>query len=422
MQRLMSLDDEIAALFEGKHLEDPFPIWNRLRKEAPVFSGDRMVILSRYADVKAMLTDDKRYSARKGRYSIRSRPEEIAAALPDETRRMWQEMIAHNSASLSEKDGADHDRLRGIAHRFFTPGRMRSMEGVIQGFWDDLLEEAAREDVYDHKRFSQTLALRVITDIVGCPQVDAPYVAGLVERLAQSQLAGTGNEAIVRSAYETRSEFNNYIERAIVAEYRRRPDSSAFVRAVMDAEGEDNLSALELSAMVSVLLFGGIETTAVLLSSGLLELLYHRDQWEWLCDDPEARVPAAVEELFRYVSPAQFIPHTAVMGFEIEGVRVRAGDTVTGAVAPAHRDPAEYENPETLDITRGRAHLGLGAGRHFCLGAAVVRAEARIVLTTLAQRYPNLELAIDRADVDWSGGPPSIRSVRVLPIRLGQAG
>jgi cytochrome P450 len=188
---------------------------------------------------------------------------------------------------------------------------------------------------------------------------------------------------------------------------------------MMDAQGEDNLSPLELSAMVSVLLFGGVETTAVLLSTGLLELLRHRDQWEWLCKDPVARVPNAVEELFRYVSPAQWVPRTAATDFEIEGVPVPVGQTVVGILAAAHRDPSEYENPNELDITRGRAHLGLGFGPKFCLGASVVRAEARIAFTTLAQRFPELELAIDPADLDWAGGPPPIRSLRSLPIALG---
>jgi cytochrome P450 len=409
------LQDEVAALFEGQRLEDPFPVWNRLREEAPVYDGGDMVVLSRYADIKAMLPDRKRYSAKI--WVSGSRPEAILTQLSDDTARMWREMAAYEGMSLSRKDGADHERLRGIAHRVFTPRRVAALEGFIQSEWQRLLDQAAEKETYDHKHMSQTLALRVITHIVGCPDVDSEFLAGLVERVAW--FMGASDEEIIRQAYEARTVFTKYVDEVVIGGYRADPDSNEFVRAVMDAEGEENVTALELSAMVSVLLFGGVETTAVLLSTGLLELMRHRDQWEWLCEDPVARVAAAVEELFRYVSPAQFIPRTTAVKFEIEGVNVPVGHTVIGAVAAAHRDPAQYENPEQLDITRGRPHLGLGLGPKFCLGASVVRAEARIALTALAQRYPDLELAVPESQLDWSGGPPPIRSLRELPVALG---
>jgi cytochrome P450 len=409
------LEDEVAALFEGKRLEDPWPIWNRLREEAPVFRGSDMVILARYADVKVMLPDRERYSAKV--YIAGSRPEAIVAQLSPELQRMWREWAEFEGMSLAFMDGEDHDRLRGIAHRFFTPRRIQLMERDIQLSWDELLEQAAAEEVYDQKAIAQKLALRVITRLVGCPDVDGAFITELIDRLARGKY-GTTDEALFRSAYEARWKFNDYIDRVIVGGYRRDPDSNEFVRAVMDAEGQDNLSPLELSAMVGVLLFGGIETTALLLSTGLLELLRHRDQWEWLCDDPVTRVPAAVEELFRWVSPAQFIPRTAAIDFQVGDTEVPAGQTVIGAVAAAHRDPGQYENPEELDITRGRQHLGLGLGPKFCLGASIARAEARIAFTTLAQRHPELELAIGLDELDWTGGPPGIRSLRRLPVSL----
>jgi cytochrome P450 len=410
----VSLEDEVVALFRNERLTDPFPVWNRLREEAPVFSGSNMTILSRYADVKAMLPDGERYSAK----YTRSRPETLVATFSGEMARMSRELADYSAMSLAVQDGADHERLRGIAHRFFTARRVLAMESEIQRFFDDLVAEAAEQNVYDHKLLSQTLALRVITHIVGCPHVDGPLITDLLERLSKGNY-GTSDEDLLRDAYNARYELNEYIDRMIIAEYRRHPDSNEFVRAMMDAEDEDNLSALELGAMVSVLLFGGVETTAILLSTGLLVLLQHRDQWEWLCDDPVERVPGAVEELFRYVSPAQFVPRVAAREFEIHGITVPAGQAVIGAIAGAHRDPAQYENPELFDIGRGRPHLGLGIGPKFCLGASVARAEARIGLTTLAQRYPGLQLAVDSGELDWSGGPVSIRSLRELPIRLG---
>lgn len=410
----LSLDHEVTALFASERLDDPFPIWNRLREEAPVYEGGDVVVLTRYADIKAMLPDRKRYSARF--HVAGSQPLAIVATFSPETQRMWHEIAAYKSLTLSRQAPKDHARLRGIAHRFFTPFRMKNLETVIAGFWDDLLKDAEAQEVYDHKQISQRMALRVITHIVGCPHVDDARVASMVERIAYFT---DTNEARVREAYEGWRDFNEYIDTVIIDGYNSNPASNEFVEAVMNAEREDNLTPLELSAMVSELLFGGIETTTVLLSSGLLTLLEHRDQWEWLCQDPATRVPAAVEELFRYVSPAQWVPRTAQIDFEIGGVHVPEGHTVIGAVAAAHRDPAQYEKPNEFDATQSRQHLGLGIGPKFCLGASVVRAEARIAFTALAQHYPHLELAVDPSELHWDGGPATVRSLRELPVALG---
>lgn len=412
---MLPLDEEVAALFDGERLEDPFPTWNRLRQEAPVYVGNNMVILSRYADVKAALPDKVRYS--KPHFTEGSRPEAIFATFSEETRQLIREMAgSEGHGGVSGKDEADHQRLRGIAHRFFTPRQIQQMEERIRDICDDLLCSAAEQEVYDHKLLVQNLALRVITDIVGAPPVDGPYVLSLVERTAH--FLGGNDEELIRDAILARHEFNDYIQRTILADYQRN-SGNEFVRAMMDAEDGNNLTPLELCGMVHTLIFGGTDTTSVLLSTGLLELLSHRDQWEWLCADPVDRASAAVEELLRYVSPAQMDPRTAAIDFEVDGIEVAAGDTVITALAAANRDPAQYENPDELDITTGRAHLALGIGHRFCLGASVVRTEARTMFTALAQRYPDLDLAIDRDELDWSGGPVGLRSVRELPIKLG---
>jgi cytochrome P450 len=410
-----TLEHEVRELLEGRRLDDPWPVWNRLREEAPVFRGAETIILSRFADLKEMLTSPERFSSRY--YISGSRADSIVAAFTPEAQRMWREMAAYDGMMMTRSDGDVHDRLRRIAHRFFTPRRIRELAVTIQEFWDDILREAAEQEVYDHKGASQELALRVMTEVIGAPQVDRSYVAEMSNKIAR--YLGTHDEQIVREAYEARQQFSAYIEDVIIGGYRRDAASNDFVAALMDAEDEDNLSAAELSAMVNVLLFGGLETTAVLLSTGVIELTKHRDQWEWLAEDT-SRVPDAIEELFRWVSPAQLVPRTASVDCEIGGVEVPAGQTMIGSIAAAHRDPEEFENPDVLDVRNGgRPHLGLGYGVHFCLGASLIRAEAKVAFTSLLERYPDLELAIAEDELDWSVGPPVLRSVRRLPVRLG---
>jgi biflaviolin synthase len=131
-------------------------------------------------------------------------------------------------------------------------------------------------------------------------------------------------------------------------------------------------------------------------------------------------VPMMIEELLRYVSPAQWIPRIAFEDIELHGTRVRAGQTVMGIAAAANRDPSFFDDPDALDLTReGPPHVGLGFGPKFCLGASVIRMEARCLLEGLAERFPDIRLDMDPEDVDWSGANPMIRGVRTVPIRLG---
>jgi cytochrome P450 len=413
----LTLDQEVTALLRGKRLEDPWPIWARLREEAPVALIDDAVIFSTYDDVRSMLNDAARFSSKF--YITGSRADRIVSQLTDEGKALWREMSAFDGEIMTRTDGERHERLRRIAHRYFTPRRIRELSEAVQEFMDELVEQAAQQEVYDHKWLVQDLALRVMTHVIGAPQVDRDLVASYSAPIAR--WLGTTEEDVIRDARAARQRFNAYIEETIIAAHRRNPGSNELVEAMMEATDDDNLSPTELVAMVHVLLFGGLETTAVLLSSGLVELLQHRDQWELVCSDPDRWVGPAVEELLRYVAPAQWTNRVAAVDIDWhDGFHIATGQTVIGAVAPANRDPGTFERPDTLDITRGtKSHLGLGIGPHYCLGASLIREEARIAFDTLARRYPDLELAIDPADLDWSGSNPILRAVRELPVRLG---
>jgi cytochrome P450 len=171
--------------------------------------------------------------------------------------------------------------------------------------------------------------------------------------------------------------------------------------------------------MIALLLFAGHETTTTLLTSGLIELLRHRSEWERLCDDPEL-VPPAVEEVFRYASPAQWgnrVPRTEI---DWDGYRIPEEQTIIVSIAAANRDPRAFDEPDRLAVTRPPRsnHLGLGFGKHYCLGASLLRREVQLAWGELVRRYPKLELAIGFDELEWSGNP-ILRSVRELPIRLG---
>jgi cytochrome P450 len=414
-----SLNDELLAIFAGERLENTYSIWNRVREQPPVLPVGPIVLITRYDDVKAALADRERYSAKL--HLVGNRAEQIVASLSPDAADMWREMAMYEFRQMSRSDGEEHDRLRRIAHRFFTPRVTKSMQDQIKLIIDDLFADAeAAGGVYDQKAFAQQIAARVMAYVIGSPDLDTPKLINWANALGR--WLGTHDEQRIREAYVARVEFNDYIENVIIAGHRRNPGTNELVAALMDAEGEENLSTGEMIAMVSNILFAGVETTTVLLSSGLLELMRHRDQWEAICADP-SKVEPAVEEMFRYFAPVQWTPRVAIVDFEQDGVEIRTGQTVMAVLATANRDPSVFDEPDVFDIDRvGPPHLGLGFGARFCLGSSLVRTEARVFFTTLAERYPDVELGTDPDELDWSGSNPIMRSVSALPVRLGPQG
>jgi cytochrome P450 len=207
-------------------------------------------------------------------------------------------------------------------------------------------------------------------------------------------------------------EFTAYLD-GLLGERQSSETDSDLLRALTTAEGE-RMTTEELASNVVMLLFAGHETTTNLITLGMLELLRHRDQWERLCADP-GLAPSAVEELFRWLSPVQWVSRIAAQDFSYGGVEIPRGREVLAMAAAANRDPAVFADPETLDIGRtdARHHLGLGVGAHFCLGASLARLEGRVALTALARRFPRIELAMD--DLRWHGSA-LLRTVAGLPV------
>lgn len=180
-------------------------------------------------------------------------------------------------------------------------------------------------------------------------------------------------------------------------------------------DGDDRLSEEELIGMCQLLLIAGHETTVNLLGNGLYLLLSHREQWELLLRHPEL-LESAVEEMLRYESPVQrATARFAAVPVEIAGQTVPNGQQVSAVIAAANRDPAHFAEPDRFDITRQpNHHLAFGRGIHFCLGAPLARAEARIAFGQLLAGFPTLELVSDVPQ--WSGNT-FLRGLRALPVR-----
>lgn len=290
-------------------------------------------------------------------------------------------------------DAPDHVRLRGLIGKAFTPRTVELLRPRIAEVGDELLEplrQAGRLDVIGD--FAFQLPVTVICELLGVPAEDRDLFRRLTNDMAAvldldatpDQYGRAAGAALTFAAYLV----------PLFEERRRAPRDDLISSLVAAEEAGDRLGADELLSTVIVLLVAGHETTMNLIGNGLLALLRHPDQLALLRAQPDL-MPSAVEELLRYDSPVRRTIRIALDDAVVDGQRVRAGEQVTAMLHAANHDPTVFASPDTLDITRNaRRHVSFGAGAHYCLGAALARAEAQIALDALIA-LPDLELAID---------------------------
>ncbi len=290
-------------------------------------------------------------------------------------------------------DAPDHTRLRGLVSKAFTPRSVERLRPRIAQLTEEMLaplREAGRFDVIDDVGFP--LPVTVICELLGVPSEDRELfrqhtraMAAILDRdVTPAQLGEAAGAALTFGAYLV----------PLFEQRRRAPQADLISALVAAEEAGDRLGADELLITVVLLLAAGHETTMNLIGNGLLALLRNPDQLELLRARPDL-MPSAVEELLRYDSPVRLTARTALEDAVVAGEAVRAGDQVMAMLDAANHDPAVFEAPHTLDVTRdARRHLSFGGGAHYCLGAALARAEAQVALSALVA-LPGLELATD---------------------------
>jgi cytochrome P450 len=358
-------------------------------------------VVTGYAEAKAVLTDPRviRAGASNSPYG-----EEMPAAL----------FSALNSHMLAI-DPPEHTRLRRLVSAAFTRRSVDELAPRIEEICADLLDAMAKKldadgevDLID--AYAAPLPITVICELLGVPSESHADVRGWAGPLLAGRFVGY--EAYSRAAQE----FVDFLH-ILLADKRRRPADDLLSALVEVRDGEDRLSEDELTSMVQLLLLAGHETTVNLIANGMNALLAHPDRLALLRSEPE-RLPAAVEELLRFDSPAQVsIPAITAEPIEVAGQRIPARENVVIALLAVNRDPARFADPEVLDLSRDDGgHLAFGHGIHHCLGAPLARLEARIALGALLDRFGDLALAVPADSLERL---PSliINRLAVLPVR-----
>jgi cytochrome P450 len=409
------IDEQLDLLLasDPARMADPYAVWEPLREAAPAHRHDAVVLVTDYATVKE-LSRDRRLSNRDaidGTLFAARR-----ARLNEEQRAAQSEIASFESLYVSRSDGDQHGRLREAAHRAFTPRRIAIMKETLQRYTDEIFAGLPADEPIDFRAtVAYPLPMMAITDMLGVPKEDRAMIHAWTRRLGRNR--GGDDPVALTAAHDAMQQFRHYVEGILIPLRNEQPESD-LLSALLSAEEDERLSDRELTAMFVVLLFAGHETTTNLLGTGMLELLRHPDQWALLREDPE-RMPLAVEELLRWVSPVQWMGRVAATDLEIGDVAVAQGESVFLVLAAANRDPLQFTTPGMLDVTseESRNHVALGFGPHFCLGNALARLEGALILGTMARRFPEVRLAGEPSG--WAGNA-MLRGLADLPLVLGR--
>ena len=384
-------------LTSAEFLRDPYAAYATLRRETPVCWDERLGywLVTRYADVHALLRDHRLSSNSLGDWIGRLPAEQQSAARP---------LCEILTGRLVLTDSPDHRRIRSLMQLAFTPRRVELMRHVIQSYLDELLDKvqaAGRVELI--REVADPLPAHVIASMLGLPQEDHHrFKVWTDEIYAFMGVSAVPLAERTRRATAAAQQLREYLA-ALFAQIRARPRDDLLSGMVAAEEQGEKLSQTELFSNVVGMINAAHETTTNLIGNTVLHLLRNRDQWEALVADASL-AESTVEEGLRYESPIQMVARRTLAEIEVAGVTIPASQPVGLGLAAANRDAAFFPDPDRFDIRREEnKHLAFGGGQHFCLGAALGRLEGQIALTTISRRWP--QLAMTEPAVQWRPYP-----------------
>jgi cytochrome P450 family 142 subfamily A polypeptide 1 len=353
---------------------DPFPAFAWMREHAPAYFDETSGVwgITRYQDVREISKDPDTFSNAGG-----IRPDGFPLPM------------------MIETDAPEHVRRRRLVSEGFTPKRIRESEEGIRTICDAIIDRVCEQGSADFVRdIAAPLPMIVIGNMLGVAPEDRDDLLRWSDDMLKS--LGSPDPTAMDTAAVAAMEYAEYI--TAVAEQRRRDNQSddligTLVHAEIEGNRLDEGSIIYESLLI---LIGGDETTRHVISGGMYELLRHPDQLKALLAD-RALLPAAVEEMLRWVSPIKNMARTMTRDVELHGETLREGQKLLLLYPSANRDATVFTAPEEFDITRSpNDHMAFGFGSHFCLGNRLARMELSVMFDRLFDRLPDLALADDR--------------------------
>jgi len=365
---------------------DPYPVWRRLRDEAPLYYNEKydFYALSRFADVEKASIDWKTYISGRGTVLelIRS-----GAPIPP--------------GIILFEDPPAHDVHRRILARLFTPKRINELEPQVRQVCVECLDPLVGSGGFDYiGDLGAPMPMRVIGMLLGVPEEDQRALRAHIDEGLKMEEAGAIPDPYVRNARQQAFQdefYGQYID------WRRKHPSDDLMTELLNAEFEDEtgttrkLTREEMLTYIGLLNAAGNETTTKLIGWTGKVLADHPDQRAELVAD-RSLIPGAIEELLRFESPSPVQARLVTKDVEHHGVTVPEGEVVLLLTASANHDERHFPDGDSFDIHRTiDHHLAFGYGIHVCLGAHLARLEGRVALDEVLKRFPKWEVDRDRA-------------------------
>jgi cytochrome P450 len=387
-----STQPSLEAEFRPFDLADPFAFLARARAEEPVFYSTELDfwVVTRYEDIRAIFRDPATFSSENTQSPYKERPETV--------QRVLDEGSFSGFSGLSARQPPDHTRIKAFVQKAFTPKRVALLEPDIRALAVSMIDRMAPRGRADWVAdLAYDLPALVIFILLGIPDEDVPKV----KEWAQSRVyLNFGDLPVDEQIHHAQNlvRYWHYCEELVESRIAEPQDDLPGALVQIYQDGDRTITKHEIVSLVYGMLTAGHETTTNLLGNGVLELLSHRDQWEAICADPEL-IPGAVEELLRAGPPVFAWKRKTKKPARVAGTDIPAGANVLLVLGSANRDGQVFENGEQIDVRRENAgdHLSFGHGIHYCLGAALARLEARVVLEELTSRLPHARLCEDQA-------------------------
>jgi len=399
-------------LVSPEFVANPYPLLARLRQEEPVYWSDGIGgwLLTRYDDILISFKQTTHYSNE-------NRLGKAVEYLPPERRAKFKPFEDHYATKgLLHSDPPDHTRLRALVTREFTVMIVEKMRPRIQEVVDGLLDAAEKNGRMDVvPDLAAALPVQVIAEILGVPPPDRYLIRKWTDHILRFQGVNKPSEADLSRAQDALMEMRAYIK-SMINERRRQPCGDLMGKFVAAESEGQRLSEAELINTCVTLFTAGHETTLSLISNTIYTLLANSDQYELLRHEP-GLLESAIEESLRYESPVSRQSRLMKDNTELAGKKLKKGEIVFQMLNAANRDPAYFADPDKFDIQRKKnRHIAFGQGIHFCVGAALSRAESTIAVGTALKRFPNLRLVDDKPD--WDVSKRNSRVLRSLPVQL----
>ncbi|MGV0720883.1 cytochrome P450 [Mycolicibacterium elephantis] len=379
--------------------DDPYPVWKRMREEAPLYYNEKynFFALSRYDDVAQGLHDWDTYRSGRGT-----------------TLDVIMSGVEVPPGVILFEDPPLHDLHRRVLSRVFTPRRMEDVEPLTRQFCVRALDSLAGSSRFDViGDFGALIPMRTIGYLLGIPEEGQQQIRDNTD--ASIGLKEGGFRAVSEATFENAYQlFADYIE------WRAEHPSDDLMTQLLNAEVEENgelrpLTRIEVLTYTSMIAGAGNETTTRLIGFIAQLLAEHPEQRRELVDD-FSLIPRAIEEVLRYQAPSPVQARYVARDTESHGQKIPEGSMMLLLNGSANRDERRYPNGETFDIHRTGSHLSFGQGLHFCLGSSLARMQARVALEEMLKRWPEWDVDYEDAAMAHTA---SVRGWGKLPVVLG---